>query len=151
MPTTFEDHQAIRVLTARYNQAADAGDLDAYAACFTENGILELPGLATLQGPEALKAMIAALGFPTRHMTSDAIIEVDGDYATQTCAFVLYGRARHQNELKIVTTCRYEDQLARTPNGWRFTKRIAHADNDLAAMLTEIHPRILEALSAMAG
>jgi uncharacterized protein (TIGR02246 family) len=148
--TSFEDYNAIRVLTARYNRAADEQDLEGFAACFTDDGIFEIEGLVTLQGCEAVKGMIANLAFPTHHMTTDPVIEVDGDRATQTCSFVLFGRREGDNQMQVLTTSRYEDDLVRTPDGWRFAKRVSRTDNDLGLVLAEIHPPLLEALASLA-
>jgi uncharacterized protein (TIGR02246 family) len=149
MTVSFDDYVQIRSLTARYNLAADAGDLDTFADCFTPDGIFEIEGLARLEGPEALKAMIAALAFHTHHATSDAVITVDGDQAIQTCSFVLYGRTDADNDMTILTTSRYTDQLTRTPKGWRFTERISRTDNNLGQTLADIHPPLLETLAAL--
>jgi hypothetical protein len=40
------DHAEITDLYARYNLASDAGDADAYAACFTPDGLLLVRGLS---------------------------------------------------------------------------------------------------------
>lgn len=151
MSATYEDREAIRELTARYNLAADGRDLDAYADCFVADGAFEMVGLARLEGPDALKAMIGALDFPTRHVTTDAVIDVDGDRATQRCAFMLFARKPDENELVVLTTARYEDRLVRTSDGWRFVERIATTDNDLGAGISTLSPTFAAVMAAAAG
>lgn len=151
MSATYEDREAIRELTARYNLAADNHDLDAYADCFVADGAFEIIGLARLQGPDALKAMIGALDFPTLHVTADAVIDVDGDSATQRCAFMLFARKADGNDLIVLTTARYEDRLTRTADGWRFVERIATTDNDLAAGINQLSPTFAAVMAGAAG
>ena len=44
------DHAEITDLYACYNHASDAGDAEAYAACFTSDGILRVRGLEVRDG-----------------------------------------------------------------------------------------------------
>ena len=150
MTVSFEDYVEIRSLTARYNLAADTGDLDGYVDCFTPDGVFVIEGLVRLQGPDALKAMIGALAFHTHHTTTDPVITVDGDRASQSCSFVLYGRTDQSNTMSILTTSRYTDQLVRTERGWRFSERVSRTDNDLGQALAEFYPPLLETLGALA-
>jgi 3-phenylpropionate/cinnamic acid dioxygenase small subunit len=151
MPATYPDRESIRELTARYNLAADSRDLDGYADCFTEDGAFEIVGLARLEGQEPLKAMIGALDFPTLHVSADAVIDVDGDTATQRCAFMLFARKPEANDLVVLTTARYTDRLVRTAQGWRFTERVAHPDNDLGFGIAQLSPAFAAAMAATAG
>ena len=51
-----EAYTAIQNLYARYNWCSDTGDADGYAACFTEDGELSLPGIGLhRQGRENLR------------------------------------------------------------------------------------------------
>jgi 3-phenylpropionate/cinnamic acid dioxygenase small subunit len=151
MPATYEDREAIRDLTARYNLAADTRDLDAYAACFVDGGAFEMVGLARLEGTEQLTGMIGALDFPTLHVTADAVVDVDGDTATQRCSFMLFARKPDENDLIVLTTARYTDQLERTPDGWRFIERVAETDNDLGAGIAGLSPAFAELMAGPAG
>lgn len=140
MPASYADREAIRALSARYNLAADSRDLDAYTDCFVPDGAFEMVGLARLEGGAALSAMIGALDFPTLHVTADAVIDVDGDSATQQCAIMIFGRAADENEIRPVTTGRYHDRLQRTADGWRFVERRATTINDLGRALVALSP-----------
>jgi 3-phenylpropionate/cinnamic acid dioxygenase small subunit len=151
MTATYADREAIRELTARYNLAADSRDLDNYGNCFTEDGAFEMVGLARLEGQESLKAMIGALDFPTLHVTADAVIDVDGDTATQRCAFMLFARKPETNDMVVLTTARYADRLVKTAQGWRFTERVAHTDNDLGVGISRLSPTFAAAMAASAG
>lgn len=150
MTCSYEDREEIRTLTARYNLAADSRDLDGYAACFVDGGdggAFEMVGLARLEGRSALQAMIAGLDFPTLHVTADAVIDVEGDEATQRCAFMLFARRADTNSMVVLTTARYTDRLRRTADGWRFVERLATTDNDLGAGIAELSPAFAAALA----
>ncbi len=65
------------------------------------------------------------------HITSDPIIEVDGDEATQTCALLNIYRAADKSANEFVATGRYFDRLVRTPEGWRIKERRVVLDLDV--------------------
>ena len=125
--TTLADKLAIRELTATYNRAVDDGRIDdAFATFAGNNGSLEIPGMGAMTG-EALRELFGALQGCV-HATTDAIIEVDGDRARQLCSLLVLVRAPEGGVVRLVTTGRYDDQLERTPEGWRFVARVATLD-----------------------
>ena len=119
-------------LCARYDRAAQAWDADAFVACFSTDGVFVRAHLGTrVEGSEALRAMIetgAASGVPASyHLTTDFVVELDGDRATQTCQILLYGYdpgkgSDGPNVIRGVG--HFEDTLVRTGDGWRFRERI---------------------------
>lgn len=123
------DHLAIRELTARYNRAFDDVDSEAWADTFTSNGVMEFGG-PPVTGRDALVEMSRATGYGYVHITTDPIIEVDGDRATQSCTLVVATRSKERGPVGVAMTGRYEDELVRTPDGWRFTRRRAILDTD---------------------
>lgn len=148
MTASYTDREAIRELSARYNLCADRRDLSGYADCFVADGAFEMVGLTRLQGPDALKAMIGALDFPTLHVTYDAVIDAGGDVATQHCALTIFARRSDSNDMVVLTTGRYADRLLKTAAGWRFTERVARTDNDLGVAIGHLSPTFA---AAMAG
>jgi hypothetical protein len=75
-------HEAIRQLFARAAQAGDARKADAYAACFTADGVLALDPV--IEGREAIRAWMGGAtiipqrsdrpaGFVSHHLTTCAI------------------------------------------------------------------------------
>ncbi len=132
-----EDKNAIAEHTAFYNECWDDGRLDDWVATFTPDGVFELGGAPDTAGPAALHAMITAMaevGFV--HMTLNHRIEVDGDTAVQRCTVLLGRRSakREPGSSKWVTTGRYTDHLRRTPEGWRFTRRVFAPDASLRGL-----------------
>jgi len=113
----------IRELLARYNHCVDSRDADGWIALFTADATMDLGG-RSLEGPEQLRAFVAALG-PAgsgvlRHYAVNEVIEVDGDRATVRCSLLAVGRTDDGPRL---TTGRYEDELRREAGTWRFSRR----------------------------
>ena len=131
---TGEDHLAIQTLYARYNQCADRGDAEGWAACFTLDGEIRLAGRgASARGRAALvefqRQSTARRGAQyRRHWSGSLLVEADGPEAAR-------GRAYFQafnglpGELPTLTDAGvYEDRLVRTAAGWRFAERVVHFD-----------------------
>jgi ketosteroid isomerase-like protein len=115
MPTAAEDRDEILQLMYRYNHAADSGDTEAYADTFTDDGVFDFRG-SEVTGRENLKGLMAGVS-GTRHVTANPVIEVDGDTATLR-AYVLVFRGTTLSRVGD-----YDDELVRTPAGWRFSRR----------------------------
>jgi uncharacterized protein (TIGR02246 family) len=127
------DHLAIRELTARYNRAFDDVDSEAWADTFTPDGVMEYGGGAPISGRDALVEMSRKTGYGFVHITTDPIIEIDGDRATQSCTLIVASRSEARDQVAIGMTGRYEDELVRTQDGWRFKRRTATLDIDLGS------------------
>jgi uncharacterized protein (TIGR02246 family) len=124
----IEDRIAIRELTARYNRAVDDGRPEDLAACFTEDGKywLDRDGRLT-SGREHIANMSRVIGYGTVHFTVDAVIEVDGDTATQVCHNLCAVRTKERTpgSSRWNVTGRYYDKLVRHPReGWLFAERL---------------------------
>jgi uncharacterized protein (TIGR02246 family) len=123
----LEDRIAIRELTARYNHAFDDVDTEAFVNTFTEDGVFQLDrdGPETV-GRERLASMSQVVNYGPIHMTTDPIIEIDGDRATQICTLALGMRTKERTpgSAGYATSGRYYDELVRTDEGWLFKKRL---------------------------
>ncbi len=130
----LEDQLAIRDLTSRYNQAFDDMDLDGYVATFTDDAAFVIDGGAPIVGKPAIRAFHVEIGFGKVHSTVDHRIVIDGDRATQTCNLVLGERTpdRAVGSARLDNFGRYQDELVRTPDGWRFARRSWTPDARLA-------------------
>ena len=127
----LRDQLEIRELTARYNRAFDDGDADAYAATFVPDGSMEATGIPRAEGHDALKGLVRQTPYGIVHITTDPIIEIDGDRAVQHCTLIVANRHEDRSPVTFGTTGRYDDELVRTADGWRFTSRVAVLDGDL--------------------
>ena len=122
----MDDHEAIRQLTARHNLAFDEREADNWLACFTPDASVEFVNSGrVIRGHDELRQVIATTGNTGRHTTTDFIIDVDGDRATQRCHLVEFGV---EGDYAVVHRYgRYEDRLQRDELGeWRFTSRSLH-------------------------
>jgi 3-phenylpropionate/cinnamic acid dioxygenase small subunit len=130
MPSLLEDKDAIRELLAEYCFRFDSGRFEEWLDLFTSEGAFEVDGLGRFAGRAALHAFLSRVpltnGAPAmRHCVMNAIVSVDGDSASAR-SYVLVARGGERLDLGVAG--RYEDRLARTPDGWRFAERKALLD-----------------------
>ena len=117
---TTDDRLDILDLLARYNYAIDDSDAKTWAACFTDDGEFDSP-MDQLKGTAELEAFAAKPRGGTWHFTTNEIIDGDGDVATMRCYLELINTGGDKPEILICG--RYEDELQKTTDGWRFAKR----------------------------
>lgn len=134
-PTT--DVLEILRLNARYNFAVDAGDAQAWAACFTRDGVFHalLEG-HTPKGTAELEAFVPACtaAFGTmHHLTTNEVVDVDGDRATQTCYLQFFAEKDGTVQGSI---CVYRDELAREDGQWRYADRKVEFKRSFATLVT---------------
>ena len=130
------DRARIAELTASYNRCFDDGDTEGFAANFTEDGVMEVVGGPTTTGRAALAEMCRHTPYGIVHVTVDAIVEVDGDRATQDVTLLVVARPQRdapadKRKSRLQRSGRYHDQLVRTPDGWRFARRTVTLDGGL--------------------
>ena len=117
----MDDYEAIRQLAARYGRAGDSGDLAGWLDCFAPGGSFERPDTGrAFRGHEELAAMFGGYGVTGRHLTTDAVIDVAGDTATQSC-YLLFLDASRDFAPHLVGV--YHDELVRQDGRWRFSRR----------------------------
>jgi len=127
----WETKAAISEAINGYSGAAGRLDIKAFTAFFTTDA--EIYGVASLLGkPEPTKGheQIAALFSPSfdvlewlqqQNTITDIVISADGKTATASTGLI--ETAKRKNAGTIILTARYDDELALTDKGWRFTKR----------------------------
>jgi len=125
----LDDIDEIRQLIARYCHLVDSGEIEAWVECFTDDGVLEVPGIRT-EGREALLAMGAgirenAAANPSRHVVTNVLIDVDGDQASSQ-SYLIMVSASVPPVLRITGT--YRDRIRRVDGRWRFAERVATFD-----------------------
>lgn len=140
----MDDCRLIENLIYTYAERIDAGDLEGVAQLFT-NGEIAAPTEGSLvQGYDAVLAMYQTAtkiyedsGTPmTRHITTNVIIETDGDEASsRSCFTVVQGTSEFP--LQPIISGRYRDSFRKTDAGWEFARREMHVDlvGDLSAHL----------------
>ena len=122
-----------------YAERIDAGDLDGVAELFTHGRIRvgpDAPAEATFEGRERVLGMYEAAtrlhddGTPlTRHVTTNAIIEVDDDAGTGSArsSYTVFQRT-DSLALQPIICGRYHDTFRRIDSRWWFDTRVLLVD-----------------------
>ena len=130
------DRAEIADLMARYLFAMDYLDADAYAECFTEDGVLDY-ARGTTVGREAIRAEAAEFreaigrifqrpdGSPAklRHLVQHKSMRIEGDRAWHTGLWWEMTDGGLGGALKPESFGTYEDELVRTAGRWLFARR----------------------------
>ena len=120
----LHDRQAIVDLTVAYCWALDTRDWDRLDEVFLPDASAELGG--SFVGLEAIKARVRSALEPltvSQHMIGTHDVRVDGDRATSRCYLHAQHVRRLDGERQFIVAGRYEDELVRTPAGWRISRR----------------------------
>jgi hypothetical protein len=126
-PMTVANRLAIGDLTARYNRALEAGDLETWIGTFVQEGVLEGPGESFSGHRELIRFFRAAP--PDRiRVTTDAQVEVDGVHARQACRFLTLRPGSNGGGPEVEAVGRYRDVLVYERGRWYFSTREIVAD-----------------------
>jgi hypothetical protein len=131
-----QDHAEIHNLYALYNLCSDAGDAEGYAACFTEDGVLEVqPRGLVVRGRAALVAYkqedkAGRAELYRRHWNASLHLErIDATAVRGRAYYAGYNGV--PGSLPSMTSCGvYEDTIRRDAEGgaWRFARRLLVID-----------------------
>jgi ketosteroid isomerase-like protein len=125
-------------LINHYANCNDAGDWDAVAALYTEDGMMRRPsGGDPVVGRAAILAGFKARPARSqRHVIANTVVEViDEATATAFCAILLFQGepAGAPGELPVMSANSplvgwYRDRIVRTAEGWQFSERAGGLD-----------------------
>lgn len=121
-PMTAQDYFEIQQLYAKYNHAIDSGDAEGYANTFTPDGVFN-----NNVGRDALVKFVKDTwvgrmnGATRQHWNTNLMINGDSKQATGSVYLMLLDLST--KPVSVMTMAMYDDQLVKTPQGWRFTKR----------------------------
>lgn len=119
---TTQDYIDIQQLYARYNVAIDTGNAEAYADTFTADGAFN-----TFNGREALLGFARGYkGLNSRHWNTNLVITPSPEGAKGSVYLFLLDVSTKPPS--ISTAVQYDDTLVKSPQGWRFKKRITKLD-----------------------
>ena len=129
----------IENLLYTYAERIDAGDLDGVADLFAHGricGMADGPPETVFTGTTGVRAMYEMAtrlyddGTPkTKHLTSNARIDVDDDAGTATStANYLVTQATPDLPLQVIVTGHYRDTFHRVEGAWWFDTRIMFVD-----------------------
>jgi len=133
----LEDREAIRLVLRDYGRLLDQRRFDEFGELFAPDGEY-VSGPTTTRGPAAIAGSLQrimtanALGLaePNFHVLFNERIELQGDEAQSTSQsfFVVPGA---DGTPRLVLMASYEDRLVRTPQGWRFARRVVRGNMGL--------------------
>ena len=127
MSLSTDDTLNILQLYSLYSSAIDTGDGTSFGTCFVPDGVFD-SGMSVLEGQTAISefAIQTHSAMPgMRHNATNIVLEGDGENATGSAFLIGY---LVDGGYKVIVTGRYTDELTKTSDGWRFTKRVFRAD-----------------------
>jgi ketosteroid isomerase-like protein len=117
----MDDIEAIKQLTARYNRAFDSRDVQGYLDTWTEDGFFERSNAGrSYRGHAELDELVRTFPVDGRHITSDYIVDVDGDRAHSSCHLIYLDK---DTGFSVAMFGVYSDDVVRTADGWKFASR----------------------------
>ncbi len=124
--------EQIRDTIARYNHAGDRGRLDELAACFTEDGILQIRDEAPIEGRAAIRRSLAEVVTRLRdaserpllrHHVSSVRVELDGSDRARAASYFLAITEVGPDHWGL-----YLDRFARVGGAWLIAHRRVRVD-----------------------
>lgn len=129
---TLEDRLALHDLYARYAAYRDLGDIEAWAGCFTEDGIFhagsELRGRKQIAASRAPGTLASEPYANVQHWTGNLILEGNAQNASGACYLLRIAKSAASGEIKIITQVFCEDRLVKVEGQWLIAYRKAHFD-----------------------
>lgn len=122
--TFAEVAEQIQALLAALAQAQDDGRTEDLVALYAEDGIVDVPGLGTFAGVNALREAFAgwAPTVPQRHIVTNTLVtDWDGDSARATSDVVFVQRG--DSGWAVATVARYHDTFRNADGTWTLARR----------------------------
>ena len=136
--------EAVRDTIARYAHAVDRGKFDDAAACFAEDGVLDVKDAGRHEGRDAIAAMFASAGrrlasssenaLVRHHVSSIRFESVARDTARVSSYFAVF------TDVGLDHWGRYRDVLASFQGRWLFAHRRITVDGFAADSLMSAGP-----------
>ena len=135
MPLNADDHAEIMMLSGRYSQGVDLGEVETWRSVWTDDGIMEMESAGMkLTGDDlwAVPANRDPAAPQTRHRASSFVINGDGDAATMssyvTVVIVPAADDSSGDPARVGFHGRYQDELRRVDGAWKIAHRKIIAD-----------------------
>lgn len=127
----LEDRDAIHQLFVDYGRYLDAGDIDAYASLFTEDGEVLLGPMGRTQGRANIHALMSKVlegrVGTSYHIIGSPQVVIDGDEATSEVMWTVIQRDP-EGKPRLTSMGRHVDRLRRENGAWRFAERRGFVD-----------------------
>jgi 3-phenylpropionate/cinnamic acid dioxygenase small subunit len=124
----ISDRMEIQDLFVRYSHAVDTKDWDLYRTVFTEDAYIDYAEMGGSKGDLEETVSFLAQAMPmfssTQHMVANTVLELTGDTAkTRTICFNPMVMETDGKEHVFFCGLWYRDELVRTADGWRISRR----------------------------
>jgi ketosteroid isomerase-like protein len=121
------DKEQITEVLTRYATGIDSKDWALLRTCWTEDVEVDYGEVGQYSGADAITGLMEtlhnAMG-PTYHRLTNFVIAVDGDRATARSYVHAVLQAIPDDAASWVEALgHYDDELVRTPDGWRISRR----------------------------
>lgn len=127
----LEDRDAIHQLFVDYGRYLDAGDIDAYAALFTEDGEVMLGPMGRTQGRANIHALMTKVldgrVGSSYHIIGSPQVVLGGDEATSEVMWTVIQRDA-EGRPRLTSMGRHVDRLRREDGVWRIAERRGYVD-----------------------
>lgn len=125
----LEDRQAIIDLMTSYGPAIDAGDAEAVARVWTEDGVYDVD-TGIMRGHAEITAMVLGerhqnyIARGCAHILEPGFVEIDGDTAVATCKSMLVLRREDATAFDVYRATANRWELVRVEGRWKCRRRI---------------------------
>jgi hypothetical protein len=118
--------EGVKATLAAYVHALDDGRVEDVVATFCPDGGIELPGMGSHEGTEALRAAYSQWvpRMPQRHLVLNTHVTAVGDDEATAVSDVVF-LLKVEDRWKVQLVGRYDDVLHRDGERWRFHRRLA--------------------------
>jgi uncharacterized protein (TIGR02246 family) len=116
--------EGVRATMAAYAQALDDGRTEDIVATFCSDGVVEIPGLGTHQGHDAIREAFSGLKprLPQRHVVVNTLV-TDWSEAEAAAVSDLLFFQKGESGWSVQLVGRYTDALEHRDGAWRFRQR----------------------------
>jgi ketosteroid isomerase-like protein len=133
---TLVDHASLRALQDRidiadvlyrYSSAVDSFDTEGVRSTLADDIEAHYGNAEPVFGGDALAAWIAeatATVIWQHHLLNVYHVKIDGDEASTLAYLTSYQVFKEDPAAAIILVARYHDELRRTPDGWKISKRV---------------------------
>jgi len=127
----LEDLEEIRQLFVDYGRHLDAGDVEAYAELFADDGEILLGPIGRAKGRAEIVALMTKVKERAQtasfHLVTNPVVRIDGDRATGEVLWTVI-KPNAQGKLEVAMFGRHLDELVRERGRWRIRKRRGRID-----------------------
>jgi ketosteroid isomerase-like protein len=124
---TLQDRIDIADVLYRYSSAVDSFDTDGLRSTLADDIWAQYGNGDPVEGGDKLASWIAgatATAIWQHHLLNVYHITVDGDQAKTLSYLTSYQVFEENPDAAVILVARYHDELRRTPDGWRLSKRV---------------------------